>query len=154
MDSNTPENLKDNYQITTLEFPMTAYPDAVNIVNDLLKKYKIGIVTASGKEVVISDLTMLDFPIDQFFYIQTSEDTDVHKPDPKVFEPILQKLQEAGVTKGEIVYVGDGLRDFYAARDAGIRFIGITHGTTSKYSFEQEGAEVVDSLEDVSDLIS
>lgn len=139
-------NLRRHYEQTTPEFPMQAYPDAVETINKLLEKYEVGIVTASARKLVIDDLIMLKFPVDRFFFIQTSEDTQVHKPDPAVFEPILKILEGKNIDKTEVLYVGDSLRDYYAARDSGIKFIGVSRGTSAKREFEGEGTEVVDSL--------
>jgi phosphoglycolate phosphatase-like HAD superfamily hydrolase len=104
--------------------------------------------------LVLKDLTRLLFPVENFFYIQTAADTLVHKPDPRVFEPTLKKLQTENVDRSEVLYVGDGLRDFLAARDAGLRFVGITHGTTSKAAFTEAGADAVDTLTEVITFIN
>lgn len=146
------EKLRDNYYSVTTEFPMEAHKGAVEFFDKLPAEYQVGIVTASNKKLVIDDLTRLNFPIGRFFEIQTAEDTDVHKPDPKVFVPILEKLGNKS-SKQNILYVGDGLKDFYSAKGAGLAFLGITHGTTSKAEFENEGASVVSSFDEILDLI-
>jgi phosphoglycolate phosphatase len=148
------ENLNKSYESVRSEFPMKAYSDAVETINKLLEKYKVGILTASARKLVIEDLEMLEFPIDKFFYIQTSEDTVAHKPDPKVFEPIIQKLKTENITKNEVVYIGDSLRDYFAARDANIEFFGITHGSVkSKKEFEKEGAKTINNFIELQNLL-
>ncbi len=138
------ENLNTNYESVRSEFPMLAFPDALNTINILLEGYKIGILTSSAKKLVIEDLEMLKFPVNKFIKIQTSEDTDVHKPNPKVFEPILEVLKKEGVKKNEIIYIGDSTRDFYAAKHAGIKFYGVTKNrSTPKIEFKTIGAELL-----------
>ena len=141
------ENIRENYESITEEFPMKPYPDALVTINTLLEKYLIGILTASSKKLVLDDFQRLKFPIDKFVNIQTAEDTNVHKPDPKVFDPLLQILKEKGVNKNEIVYIGDSVRDYLAARDAGIDFYGVAHGGGSTSDeFKSEGAHVITCL--------
>ncbi|OGM31050.1 hypothetical protein A2630_00040 [Candidatus Woesebacteria bacterium RIFCSPHIGHO2_01_FULL_44_10] len=140
------ENLQKHYFSVTNEFPMRAHADSVKTVNKLLKNYLVGILTASNRKLVTDDLTMLGFPIKKFFYIQTAEDTNVHKPDPKVFDPILAKLNKYKIRRSNIFYIGDSIKDYLAARGAGLNFIGITHGTTTSKEFENEGIKYVNSL--------
>ncbi len=154
MNIDTFENLKKHYEETTKEFPMEAYPDALETIKKLLGEYKVGIVTASGKNLVIDDLTMLKFPVKKFFYIQTSEDTGVHKPDPKVFVPILQRLKAINIDQNDVIYIGDSTRDWLAARDAGIKFIGIAHGGSStRDEFQKENSKILDHLSEIPEAL-
>jgi FMN phosphatase YigB (HAD superfamily) len=100
----------------------------------------------------MNDLTMLKFPTDALFYIQACEETTYHKPHPDVFKPILKKLKENNIKKEEVVYVGDSLMDYCAARDAGLQFYGIPGRTTSKETFEHESVQTIASLKDLQKL--
>lgn len=151
--SDTFENLRDKYFEVTTEFPMEEHEGASDLINNLVPDYLLGIVTASNRKLVIDDLKRLSFPVDMFFEIQTAEDTSIHKPNPKVFEPILQKLSAKGVNQDQVLYVGDGLKDWFAARDAGLNFIGITHGTTTKKEFNKEGAKAIDNFSELMEKI-
>jgi phosphoglycolate phosphatase-like HAD superfamily hydrolase len=94
------------------------------------------------------------FPLERLHTLQTSSDTLVHKPDPKVFEPILHALARDGITT-DILYVGDALMDYYAARDAGLSFIGVTTGSTDERQFRDAGAgQTVTRLSMLRDLIA
>jgi HAD superfamily hydrolase (TIGR01549 family) len=118
-------NLKINYELVTTEFPMKAYDDALPVLNNLLSKYKVGLLSSSSKPLLMNDLKLLNFPYDQFFYIQTYEDTQEHKPHPEVFSPILSTLKGLGIDKKELIYVGNAVIDFEAAKSAGIKFCAI-----------------------------
>lgn len=55
-------------------------------------------------------------------YMETAvlaEDTLLHKPDP---EPILECLRRMDLAPEEVLYVGDALSDYQAARSAGVDF--------------------------------
>ncbi len=75
------------------------------------------------------------------------EDVGVPKPDPESIYLVLQKL---GVSKDRAYFVGDSEVDAIAARNAGIRFIGVTTGGRSPSVLMGEGAMVV--LEDLSGI--
>jgi phosphoglycolate phosphatase-like HAD superfamily hydrolase len=116
-----------------------------------LRKHSLplSIVTSCSRDIITADLMPLSFPLDWFFKIQTSDDTSAHKPDPAVFWPTLSALVDIGV-RDRIVYIGDAISDYHAAKGAGLDFIGITSGLVGRDEFKQVGAEnVVEKLEDL-----
>lgn len=129
----TYENINQAYLEVTQEFPMTAYPHAVDTINTLAAKLPTGIVTASSKDMVLPDLKALEFDLDNLFHIQTSEDTDFHKPDPRVFSPSINKLKRLGISPHQTIYIGDSPRDQQAAQKAGLQFLGIVHNTSNPF---------------------
>lgn len=142
------DNMKANYHSCyTEEFYKQPHEGSLEVVTALLEQGKhVGILTSTLRQHMDFDLERLGFPHDRFVLIQTQEDTDFHKPDPRVFEPTLEKLAGQGITNLETIYIGDAIRDFVAARDAGIGFIGVTNGLTSVQEFRAAGAEVVTDL--------
>jgi HAD superfamily hydrolase (TIGR01549 family) len=59
-----------------------------------------------------------------FSILITEEDTVHHKPDPRVFEKPIKRLEALGVLRSDITYIGDSLGDATAARRAELRFCG------------------------------
>jgi HAD superfamily hydrolase (TIGR01549 family) len=124
--------------------------DALDAVDTLLAaRVEIGIITSITGALAKKDLLRLGFPVEKFFLLQGSDDEPAHKPDPKVFDKALRLLEAKKISKDEVVYIGDALMDYYAARDAGIGFIGITTGLASEDEFMHEGAATVPSLADL-----
>ncbi len=146
------ENIQKNYLEIIDQFPMEAYPGAVETLTELAEAYLVGIVTACGREVAMLDLERLGFPVDRLFDIQTAEDSEFHKPDPKVFDPILEKLQGKGVKKEEVLYIGDGLNDYKAANGAGLAFLGIIHHADSKV-FDNTEVKTIHSFKEIEEYI-
>jgi len=83
--------------------------------------------------------------------LQGSDETQVHKPDPDVFLPLIEKLRENSIGREDILYVGDSLDDLKAATAAGIGFIAITTGLYSEEDFRKNGAQII--LKDLTELI-
>ena len=101
-------------------------------------------MTASAKKLVIDDLSLLGFPVEEFFYIQTSEDTTVHKPDPHVFDPILHILEKGNnIPREETVYIGDAINDYYAAKKAGMQFYGFAQNKEIENEYKKNGVMFV-----------
>lgn len=150
----TIDRVHDEYVKLSHLFPVELQEDTLHTLDRLHSaNRKLGIVTATAREVVMRDLTPAGFPFERLHKLQTSDDTLVHKPDPNVFEPILAALRDAGIA-GEIMYVGDALTDYYAARDAGLRFVGVTTGLVSAEQFRDAGAtHVVDRLSGVANIV-
>lgn len=143
------ESLQNKYFALSEEFPIKAFPDAQETVLSLSRKYPLGIVSTASKHIISKDLKSLGFSPNTFSFIQGAEDTIVHKPDPAVFNPALNFLKSKNIVKNEIMYVGDSLADYFAARDAQLHFRGVPRGLTSKKQFESEGALVISSLRDI-----
>lgn len=133
------ETIKKHYIETSKQFPMVAQPGAFEAVNKLKKDYRITAVTSSSRSVILKDLKDSGFDLKDFFFIQTAEDTPYHKPDPRVFRPVLTKLQKLHILPSNTVYIGDSLRDFEAAYKAGLKFVAVTSGLTSKEEFGEAG---------------
>lgn len=150
----TVERVHNEYVKLSHLFPVELQEDTLHTLDSLhAADKKLGIVTATAREVVMRDLTPAGFPFERLHKLQTSDDTPVHKPDPKVFEPMLLALRNADIT-GDVLYVGDALTDFYAARDAGLQFIGVTTGLVTAEQFREAGvAHVVDRLSGVVDIV-
>lgn len=142
-----------NFEDIREHFPSQLFDNVKETVEQLKEEVVLGIVTSTSKQLILSDLALIDLSPDNFFYIQTFEDTDFHKPDPKVFEPMFEKLKTKSISKEEIVYVGDGIKDFYAARDAGLQFYGVANAITSKEKFEKEGAHVLSDIKELLNIV-
>ncbi|MBT31675.1 MAG: hypothetical protein CMO01_18620 [Thalassobius sp.] len=139
--------------IVTKEFPNQLFSDTNSTLSSLKKQCKLGIVSAASKDTIHAEIEQTGLDISTLQFIQSADDTDFHKPDPRVFEPALAQLEKAQIDKSEILYVGDSLKDFYAARDAGLHFVGIANVTTSDAVFTKERAAYVNSLYELLALV-
>ncbi len=127
-----------------------------------LHKLKINLAIISNREVNTLELRLRRANIDQTIFFQqlTPENSKFHKPDPRVFDPLLEKLkQQKGILPTEVVYVGDTVRyDMKAAKNHNppLHFIGITSGATAKKEFLRAGLEekfIISSLEEIIPII-
>jgi phosphoglycolate phosphatase len=145
--SDTPENmLKANLSLED-QFLKELQDDALFVVSSLLAAgVEVGVITSLTGNLAKADLLRLGFPIDEFFLLQGSDDEPAHKPDPRVFDRALELLKSKNISRTQVMYVGDALMDYYAARDAGIGFMGIATGFVSQEQFGTEDAEAVRSL--------
>lgn len=132
-----------NYIRHAADFPKELQEDTLSTLEALRESgLKLGLVTSWWRHRLQDDFNSYGMPMEHFAVIQGSEDTEHHKPDPRVFEPALKKLKEQGITSG-IVYVGDALMDYEAARDAGLHFVGVTTGMVDAKTFKKAGTKNV-----------
>ncbi|MBI5356117.1 HAD family hydrolase [Candidatus Collierbacteria bacterium] len=83
-----------------------------------------------------------------FDLVVGGEDTEVRKPDPAVFAVFLARYKPE-----ELVYVGDALVDWEAARDAGLGlFLAVTTGHTSRKDFRSAGVPEIQILESIANV--
>lgn len=111
-------------------------------------KIKKAIVTSSPRWFVERRLKDL---ISYFNVIISSESTEKHKPDPA---PLLLACEKLRIKPEEAVYVGDRIIDFETAKNAGMDFIGILSGGTSKREFQKAGVKkIISSLVELLEII-
>ncbi len=109
--------------------------------------FKLGILSTSNKELIIPHLEAAGVA-SLFEIIVGGEDTSERKPHPSVFDPFLNSWK-----KHNMVYVGDALVDWEAARDAGLGlFLAVTTGHTSRDEFLLAGVPENQVLESVASV--
>lgn len=143
------EDILDSFDLIRERFPAMLFDEVEETITQLSANVKLGIVSSAGQRVLYKDLDIIKLDTELFFHIQTAEDTNAHKPNPEVFEPILQKLSQAGIDRNSIAYVGDSINDYYAARDAGISFYALPDRTTPRKVFEDNGATILSSFNEL-----
>lgn len=135
----------------------TYYPRAHNGVVETLNNfnrqgYKLGIISSSSKFKLNQTYNRL-FSTNIHSFIYGYEDLKFFKPDPKLFYKPLKYLD---LNKNQVIYIGDSLLDYFAARDAGIVFYAVTTGITSGKNFIEAGLNaenILDSFSSIYDLL-
>lgn len=79
------------------------------------------------------------YDLPQFITI-TAEDVTAYKPDP---EGIFKAIDRLGVSRDEVVVLGDHEVDMAMAKRAGVSCIGITHGFSSEKELRSSGADII-----------
>lgn len=123
------------------------YADTKNVLRALKEKgYKTAIVTTKHDnqiQQILSKFQMNDL-IDM---IVGSNNVKNPKPDP---EGLLSVLWQMNLKREEVIYVGDSFVDAKAAENAGVKFVAVLTGTTTKEEFEKyKNVYIAKNLEDV-----
>ena len=91
------------------------YPDTNEALAEIQKRYTIALLSNADDGFLLPNLELLEVGFDT---VLTSEQAQIYKPNPELFQMILSQL---GVSAGETVYVGDRqLEDVQGPMDAGI----------------------------------
>lgn len=119
-------------------------PEALKKLKD--KGYFLGIVTSKRHATCKKGLDVLD--ILQFFeYIQGSDDTKEHKPDPGCLQHAFKRLELA---PKEVVYIGDSIYDMQAGNNAGCDICAVAWGCATLETLSKENPTyVANSPEDL-----
>ena len=142
----SPENLAHNYKSIVKNYQNQPYENTVPTLEILSHQYKMGILSATAKSIVLYDMEQAGLPMNKFTYIQTEDDTNVHKPNPKVFAPMIRVMAEYEIVPADMLYIGDHPTDFQASTGAGLQFIGMAERTISAAEFATMGARSIDSI--------
>lgn len=137
-------------------FYLEPFPYSKKVIMDLISQGMIlGVVSSSPKQAIDRTIKKyLNSNFGLFKIIQTAEDVAYHKPDPRVFDIPISKLEKLGISTNEIVYVGDGLHDYLAAKNKGLKFIAVTTGLVTKEQFMEVGLDERLIGTDLNNLIS
>jgi len=137
------------------KFPKMLFADTIHTLEQLHNNgFLTGIVTSTSHRSLMRDLARYEFPNDLVDYIQTEDDTSYHKPDPRVFEPLLAWLADRKIESTQVLYVGDGLHDMKSALEAGFNFLGVTTGLVSAQQFTEAGSKSIKKLSDLRDFMT
>jgi len=104
------------------------FPETEDVLKNLIKKYRLGLITNTQGRPVSETHTLTLFPqLEHFFnpVIIAGEAGMPPKPDPQPFKICLGKLE---LTENQVIYVGDDWNiDMVGAINAGIQPVWIKH---------------------------
>ena len=86
--------------------------------------------------------------LDKFFMVLGGDALERKKPDPM---PLHHYMQTQGLTKEDVVMVGDGVNDIRAGRAAEVLSVGVTLGVSTRAELEAEGPAGI--IEDMTGLL-
>jgi HAD superfamily hydrolase (TIGR01549 family) len=146
----TIENIKKNYHSLDDQFPKSPFTDTIPVLTYLQNhNFWTGIISSMSKNSVVKDMKESGMPYEKMNLIQGSTDSLFHKPDPRVFDPAIAMLKVLDISPQEMLYVGDDIRDMQAAHGAGLHFIAIPNGLTSKEDFTSHNVHCITTLSEL-----
>jgi phosphoglycolate phosphatase len=132
------------------DYPKKLYDETIPTLKHLYTHGKtLGIVSATMRNSLEHELDLFGLPRDMISYTQTAEESDFHKPDPRVFIPTSEWLYSNGIRPHEVLYVGDGLHDEAAAHGAGYNFLGVETGLINRAQFRTLGILSISGIADL-----
>ena len=97
-----------------------SFPDTMPLLAKMHDRgIQMGIVTSNNEQHILDVLELFNIPKEWFVTIVDSDQVRDTKPSPKPLLYALDKL-EWSKPKSSVVYVGDGLNDMIAAKNAGV----------------------------------
>ncbi len=134
------------YKRLMLRYKLKEIPEAKNTVLLLSKQYRLAVVSAKIRDIMIKNFKDINLDTRKFKIMLSSEDTWFHKPDPRVFSKAIKALR---LNRKEILYVGDTLVDFMAGKKAGFTFVAVTTGYFTSKDFRRAGCRKQNILKSI-----
>ena len=129
-------------------FQCELYPGIEQLLKELKEKgILVGIATNKRKDSTESLLQYLE--IDYLFDTVIAQDQQTIRNKKDMILDALKSLQSG---KENAVMIGDSIGDLNAAKDAGVRFIGVHYGFGFKEEVE-DNVEIVDSVDELKLLL-
>lgn len=139
------QDLGENYDT----YGKTLFPETIPILKKLgASGLWLSAVTSVSESIVTRDALTTGIDWGDFFeHVQTANETDYHKPDGRVFDPTKSRLARVGIQNwANVIYIGDGMGDLLAAKEAGFGFVGVEKGFMSQEDFIKAGAISIPSI--------
>lgn len=123
------------------------YPETIPALRRLREQdIQIGIISTKMRYRIAETFKLYEIS-DWITLVVGGEDVEKHKPDP---EGLLYAIKKLGVKNEEVLYIGDNIIDAKTAQNAGVDFIGVTTGTTTKEDFrEYPSIKIIQSLDEL-----
>lgn len=127
------------------------YDGVTELVEELSRRGIILAVASNKYQKGTEKLIRSFFPDIKFAAVLGQRLNVPLKPDPSVIHEI---LQHSGISKEDVLYVGDSGIDIETAHNAGVRSVGVTWGFRQRAELETAKADhIVDSPQEILNLI-
>src|SRR3989338_5711437 len=103
------------------------------------KKLFLAIMSSKHTKAIPMRAKQAGLKLNYFRELIGLESAPFHKPDARVFNKIIAELKNRKIKKSEILYVGDGLMDYKAAKNAGLQFAAVLTGFRKRNDFLRAG---------------
>jgi len=103
------------------------------------KKLFLAIMSSKHTKAIPLRARQAGLKLDYFRELIGLESAPFHKPDARVFRKLIAELKGRKIKKSEILYVGDGLMDYEAAKNAGLQFAAVLTGFRKREDFLRAG---------------
>ncbi|MBD3281044.1 HAD-IA family hydrolase [Candidatus Dojkabacteria bacterium] len=147
------EKIIDNYFQQDKLFPSQALPGVFRTIKKLAEDNYLGIISSSDSKAIKEDLRAANIPIELFGYLQAADQSEYHKPDPRVFDTFLNHLQDNRLKVNKTYYIGDSRNDYLAAKNTDVAFIGVRTGLDQGKYFLENKVISVGKFSDILDQI-
>lgn len=125
------------------------YPGTREVLSELsVYGPPLAVVTSKGTTMAYRGLELFDL-VPFFSAVVTSDDTELHKPDP---HPVLHATRALGAKPERSLYVGDSPHDIEAGRAAGALTAGAAWGVSTRHRLEQAQPDVI--VDDIRDVVA
>ena len=125
----------ENYKNKTL--PYKGIPELLKALHE--KDIRLAINSNKG-DAYVKGLIEKNFPDIPFTEVMGAREGIAHKPDPQGTDMI---IDEMGLNKEEILYIGDSDVDIMTAKNAGVRSIGCLWGFRDEETLKNAGADII-----------
>lgn len=105
---------KDYYNfVDQSDFVVKPFPYSIQTIKKIKESYPILGVVSSSPRRGLSKTVSRYFPEapEIFTFIYCADDSEFHKPDPRVFDKALATLKKSKIGVRDILFIGDGMSD-------------------------------------------
>jgi phosphoglycolate phosphatase-like HAD superfamily hydrolase len=129
------------YSQAMLGHPPSPLPGATELLSRLADRgTRVEVVSSGSRELVLQDLIAGGL-IELVTAVWACEDGPYSKPDPRVLDGSLTRLQRLGITNASVALIGDSVYDYTIATAHDLLFLAVLTGRDTRDDFLSAGLE-------------
>ncbi|MGR3179384.1 MAG: HAD family hydrolase [Candidatus Anammoxibacter sp.] len=132
------DKFKENYYFLIEKCHFNEIAGAKEAIRFLSGMYALGVLTTKPEYLMYDNFKDAGFDLDIFKFLHGAEHSIHRKPDPRVLDKSLEVL---GLEPEQVLYVGDSMFDYEAAKNAGLHFVAVETGYYKEKDFIGNGLE-------------
>jgi phosphoglycolate phosphatase-like HAD superfamily hydrolase len=127
------EEFWKKYRDISKKIQVSSISGTEDVLNKLSEDNDLGIITNNNLRIVFQRLDSSGIDLSLFSEgIHSCSENNCSKPSAKILDIL-------GLSKENILYVGDDITDYWFAKNAGMNFYGVCTGSDDNHSFQNEG---------------
>ncbi|MGR3219052.1 MAG: HAD family hydrolase [Candidatus Anammoxibacter sp.] len=143
------DKFKENYYFLIERCHFNEVAGAKETVCILSDEYSLGVLTTKPEYLMHDNFKDAGFDPDLFKFLHGAEHSIHRKPDPRVLDKSLEVLK---LEPEQVLYVGDSMFDYEAAKNAGLHFVAVETGYYKEKDFINNGLDKKYIIESVKQL--
>ena len=138
------------YREKAQSLPYLAFPNGPATITELKQQGFVQGIVTNRIRMAKERLEQGKYP--ELEFLLSPRNKEDRKPSPQAFQEALLFLKVKDIDRTEVLSVGDHPDDYQASKEAGLNFVAVVSGSTTREEFLELGLDDNQIIDDISEL--